>query len=59
MLSSRIERASALLSATRRVPVVVQSRTFIPSSMNDPAIMEEKYPEYPKLTEAEDPLQVS
>ncbi|KAI0173432.1 hypothetical protein GGR52DRAFT_571943 [Hypoxylon sp. FL1284] len=57
MLTRRIARASALRSASlasRRLPIV-QQRAFVPRSVNDPAIVEEKYPENPKLTEAEDP----
>ncbi|KAI0482537.1 hypothetical protein GGR56DRAFT_620361 [Xylariaceae sp. FL0804] len=59
MLAQRIARASALRPASvasRRLPLV-QQRTFFPPSYNDPAIVEEKYPDYPQLTEAEDPGQ--
>ncbi|RYP66900.1 hypothetical protein DL771_007557 [Monosporascus sp. 5C6A] len=54
MLSSRIARASALRSAARRLPII-QSRTFIPPSINDRSILEEKYPDHPQLSDAEDP----
>ncbi|KUI66779.1 hypothetical protein VM1G_02249 [Cytospora mali] len=57
MLSRRIVRASPLRSATavvasRRLPIV-QQRTFLPP-YNDK--IEERYPNYPTLTDAEDPL---
>lgn len=58
MLSRRIARASALRSATRRL-TVTQARTFIPHSMQGQNILEEKYPDPPVLTDAEDPNQVS
>ncbi len=58
MLSGRIARASAFRSATRRLPVF-QTRSFIPSSISGPALAEEKFPDPPRLTEAEDPNQVS
>ncbi|RYP24092.1 hypothetical protein DL767_008668 [Monosporascus sp. MG133] len=54
MLSSRIARASALRSAARRLPTI-QSRAFIPPSINDRSILEEKYPDHPQLSDAEDP----
>ncbi|KAI1099138.1 hypothetical protein F4804DRAFT_337516 [Jackrogersella minutella] len=59
MLSQRVARASALrsaslASASRRLPII-QQRTFFPPSMNNPAITEEKFPDHPKLTDAEDP----
>ncbi|KAH6657507.1 NADH:ubiquinone oxidoreductase subunit [Truncatella angustata] len=58
MLSRRIAQAPALRSLiSRRALPVVQTRTFIPNAVNDNAILEEKYPEPPKLTEAEDPNQ--
>ncbi|KAI0889667.1 uncharacterized protein GGS22DRAFT_2448 [Annulohypoxylon maeteangense] len=59
MLPQRIARASALRSASlaaRRLPIV-QQRTFVPRSYSDPAVIEEKFPDNPKLTEAEDPGQ--
>ena len=61
MLPQRIARAPALRSASlaaRRLPIV-QQRTFVPRSYTDPAVIEEKFPDNPKLTEAEDPNQVS
>ena len=58
MLSRPVARASALRCATRRLPLV-QSRAFFPKSLNDSAILEEKYPDPPVFTEAEDPGQVS
>ncbi|KAF9870595.1 hypothetical protein CkaCkLH20_11901 [Colletotrichum karsti] len=57
MLSQRIARVSTIRSAAqavRRTPVV-QQRTFFPPSINDSKVLEEKYPEYPRLSEAEDP----
>ncbi|KAL7629607.1 hypothetical protein AAE478_001129 [Parahypoxylon ruwenzoriense] len=61
MLPYRIARASALRSASlaaRRLPII-QQRTFIPPSINSQAIIEEKYPDHPALTNAEDPDMVS
>lgn len=62
MLSRRIARAVPLRQAAlaaRRLPAV-QQRSFIPSSMTGPAVIEEKYPDsdYPRLTEKEDPEMV-
>ncbi|KAF3762722.1 hypothetical protein M406DRAFT_357564 [Cryphonectria parasitica EP155] len=56
MLSRGVARVSTLRSATsavaaRRLPIV-QQRTFLPP-YNDK--VDEKYPDYPSLTEAEDP----
>ncbi|ROW00032.1 hypothetical protein VPNG_08360 [Cytospora leucostoma] len=58
MLSRRIVRASPLRSATaviasRRLPIV-QQRTFLPP-YNDK--IDDYYPAYPNLTDAEDPNQ--
>ena len=44
--------------AVRRLPAV-QQRTFIPEQISSKAVTDEKYPEYPKLSEAEDPEMVS
>lgn len=58
MLSRRIVRASALqksLEAARRLPVV-QQRTFFPEVMK--GRLDERYPDPPTLTDAEDPQQV-
>lgn len=61
MLAQRIVRASALRSASlasRRLPII-QQRTFLPQSLNDRAVIDEKYPDRPELTDAEDPGMVS
>lgn len=61
MLSRRIASASsrsAVSFGAKPLPLV-QRRTFFPPQMNSPKIIDEKYPEYPKLTDAEDPGQVS
>lgn len=60
MLPQRIARASALrssLMAARRLPTT-QRRTFLPYQFTDKKIIEEKYPEPPSMTEAEDPEMV-
>ncbi|KAK7988252.1 carboxymethylenebutenolidase [Apiospora arundinis] len=57
MLPRRIAQAPALRSAAqaaRRLPVI-QRRCFLPNSLTDKSIVEEKYPDPPKLTDAEDP----
>lgn len=59
MLSRRIARASPLRSlpsniAARRLPMI-QQRTFIPN-FNEK--IHERFPDYPTLTEAEDPEMV-
>ncbi|KAI1125922.1 hypothetical protein F5Y10DRAFT_245922 [Nemania abortiva] len=58
MLYQRVARASVLraasMASSRRLPIV-QHRTFLPESLNDKKIIEEKYPDQPTLTEAEDP----
>ncbi|KAJ0383445.1 hypothetical protein COL922a_010460 [Colletotrichum nupharicola] len=57
MLSQRIARVSTIrgaAQAARRTPIV-QQRSFFPPSFNDRSVLEEKYPEYPKLSEKEDP----
>ncbi|KAI8267211.1 hypothetical protein K4K58_008307 [Colletotrichum sp. SAR11_239] len=57
MLSQRIARISTIrgaAQAARRIPIV-QQRSFFPPSFNDRSVLEEKYPEYPKLSEQEDP----
>ena len=61
MLSRRIASASARTAASIGAKPVslVQRRTFFPPQMNSPKVINEKYPEYPKLTDAEDPGMVS
>ncbi|KAG7112750.1 hypothetical protein HYQ45_017125 [Verticillium longisporum] len=61
MLSRRIARVStirstgaALAAPARRLPTI-QQRTFFPDGINDKKTLEAKYPDYPALTEAEDP----
>lgn len=61
MLSRRIASAatrSAVSTGAKPLPLV-QRRTFFPPQMNSPKVIDEKYPDHPKLTEAEDPGQVS
>lgn len=61
MLPQRIIRASALrsgMTAAQRLPMI-QRRCFLPSSYTDKKTIDEKYPEPPSLTEAEDPGMVS
>lgn len=61
MLSRRIASAPtrcALSFGAKPLPLV-QRRTFFPPQMNSPKVIDEKYPEYPKLTDAEDPGMVS
>ena len=61
MLPRRIAQAPALRSAAqaaRRLPVI-QRRCFLPNSINDKSIIEEKYPDPPQLTDVEDPNMVS
>lgn len=59
MLSRRIAKVSPLRSATaavaaRRLPIV-QQRTFIPDYNKD---IDERFPAYPELSDAEDPNMV-
>lgn len=57
MFSQRIVRTSALrnsLAAARRTPIV-QRRGYLPEHYSDKRILENKFPEPPSLTEAEDP----
>lgn len=61
MLSQRIARVATIrgaAQAVRRTPIV-QRRTFFPPSFNDRKVLEEKYPDYPELSDAEDPNMVS
>jgi NADH dehydrogenase (ubiquinone) 1 beta subcomplex subunit 8 len=59
MLSRRIAQAPALRSlASRRALPIVQQRTFIPDSINSKRLVDEKYPDALRLSEAEDPGQV-
>ena len=61
MMSRRITSAatrSALSFAAKPLPLV-QRRTFFPPQMNSPKIIDKLYPDYPKLTDAEDPGMVS
>ncbi|KAH6958085.1 hypothetical protein BKA59DRAFT_236240 [Fusarium tricinctum] len=57
MLPQRIARASALrsgMTAARRLPTI-QRRTFLPDQYTDKKVIDAKYPEAPRMTEAEDP----
>ncbi|CAG1961571.1 unnamed protein product [Fusarium graminearum] len=57
MLPQRIARASALrsgMAAARRLPTI-QRRTFLPDQYTDKKVIDQKYPEAPSMTEAEDP----
>ncbi|KAK2024580.1 NADH:ubiquinone oxidoreductase 20.1kD subunit [Colletotrichum zoysiae] len=57
MLSQRFARVSTIrgaAQAARRTPIV-QQRTFFPPQINDRKVLEEKYPDYPTLSDAEDP----
>lgn len=58
MLYPRVARASVLraasMAASRRLPIV-QQRTFFPEEWANKKAVEEKYPEQPTLTDAEDP----
>ncbi|KAK3321921.1 NADH:ubiquinone oxidoreductase 20.1kD subunit [Apodospora peruviana] len=56
MLSRRIARASQLRMAARRLPVV-QHRTFMPEQVTGRKEIDEQYPDFPTLSEAEDPGQ--
>ncbi|KAH9902342.1 hypothetical protein F4778DRAFT_737278 [Xylariomycetidae sp. FL2044] len=59
MITHRIVRASALRSTSlvsRRLPIV-QQRTFFPDSYNNHSAIEEKFPDNPTLSEAQDPQQ--
>lgn len=38
---------------------MIQRRCFLPNSITDKSIIEEKYPDPPQLTDAEDPNMVS
>lgn len=61
MLPQRIARASALrtsLAAARRLPTT-QRRGFLPHSYTAKKTVDEKFPEAPHMSEAEDPGQVS
>jgi NADH dehydrogenase (ubiquinone) 1 beta subcomplex subunit 8 len=61
MLPQRIVRASAFrhgLSAARRVPTI-QRRTYLPSEYTDKKILDEKFPDPPSMTAAQDPDMVS
>lgn len=66
MLSRRIARVSTIRSASaalaapaQRLPALQQRRTFFPDGINDRKTIEEKYPDYPQLSPAEDPDMVS
>lgn len=57
MLPQRIVRTSALrnaLAGARRAPIV-QRRGYLPTQYSDKKVLDEKYPDPPSLTEAEDP----
>ncbi|KJZ80069.1 hypothetical protein HIM_00783 [Hirsutella minnesotensis 3608] len=57
MLLQRIARASAQRGgfAAARVLPTTQRRGFLPSQFSDPKILDEKFPDRPKLSETEDP----
>lgn len=61
MFFRRMVRASTLrlpVQAARRLPLV-QQRTFLPDSVTGQGgVMDKKYPDYPRLTEKEDPEMV-
>ncbi|KAI0136160.1 NADH:ubiquinone oxidoreductase 20.1kD subunit [Xylariales sp. AK1849] len=58
MLPRRIAQAPALRSlATRHTFPMIQRRTFLPIALNDQNTVEEKYPDPPQFTDAEDPGQ--
>ncbi|KAM0487074.1 hypothetical protein ACHAPX_000342 [Trichoderma viride] len=57
MLPQRLVRASALrntLAASRRLPTI-QRRGFLPSQFSDKKLIDEKYPDPVRPSEAEDP----
>ncbi|KAJ4855000.1 NADH-ubiquinone oxidoreductase ASHI subunit (CI-ASHI or NDUFB8) domain-containing protein [Trichoderma breve] len=57
MLPQRVVRASALrnaMAASRRLPTI-QRRGFLPSQFSDKKVIDEKYPDFPRLSEAQDP----
>lgn len=57
MLPQRLVRASALrnaMAASRRLPTI-QRRGFLPSQFSDKKVIDEKYPDFPRLSEAQDP----
>ena len=61
MLPQRIVRTSALrnsLMAARRAPIV-QRRGFLPTQYSDKKTLDEKYPDPPQMSAAEDPDMVS
>lgn len=61
MLPQQLVRATALrngLSAARRLPTI-QRRAFLPNQYTDKKIIDEKYPEPPRLSAAQDPEMVS
>ena len=61
MLSRRIVRAAPIRATTfaaRRIPLI-QQRTFLPDSITGKGRLEERYPDYPTLSDAEDPEMVS
>lgn len=61
MLSRRIASAGAQGAFKPGVTTLplIQRRTFWPASFNSPEVINKKYPDYPKLTDAEDPGMVS
>jgi NADH dehydrogenase (ubiquinone) 1 beta subcomplex subunit 8 len=46
------------MTAARRLPTI-QRRTFLPDQYTDKKVIDQKYPEPPSLSEAEDPGMVS
>jgi NADH dehydrogenase (ubiquinone) 1 beta subcomplex subunit 8 len=62
MLPQRLLRASTLrttAAAARQQLLIVQRRTFMPAQYSDKKVLEEKYPDPPSMTAAEDPEMVS
>ncbi|PKS06271.1 hypothetical protein jhhlp_007019 [Lomentospora prolificans] len=57
MLSRRIASATTrcVLSRGANSVPIAQKRSFFPPSINSREVVNEKYPDYPKLTDAEDP----
>jgi NADH dehydrogenase (ubiquinone) 1 beta subcomplex subunit 8 len=46
------------MTAARRLPTI-QRRTFLPDQYTDKKVIDQKYPEAPSMSEAEDPGMVS
>lgn len=61
MLPQRLARASALrnsMGVARRMPII-QRRTFFSVDYTDKKLLDQKYPEGPDLSPAQDPEMVS